>query len=159
MTAETVKMNEEPTPDAALGSPEVLASRLVNAIPSENRWGERIGPIYTAARLTEILNISRQAISDRTKTRSLWGLKTADGHVVYPARQFTRNFEVLPGLSDVLRVFKGVPVDDWTLASWLVARQPDLSRKSILDWLEGDTRRDMQLPLLLAKRTAHRWSH
>lgn len=131
---------------------------LGDALPSQSRWGERIGPVYTAARLVEVLGVSHEAISGQTESCALWGLTTADGHTVYPARQFTADFEVLPGLSDVLRVFNGVPVDDWSLASWLLSGQLDLSGKSVLDWLEEGTGRGLETPLLLAERTARRWS-
>ncbi len=60
-------------------------------------------------------------MADRRERRTLLGLKTADGIVVYPTFQFNHHNQVLAGLPEILQCFRGSGMDDWTLAGWLVA--------------------------------------
>lgn len=92
-------------------------------------WGQVVGPVLTEAQVSEMLGVSSEDIADLVAGRSLLGLHTRDGQLVYPEFQF-KNGRVLDGLSEVLGVAVGV-VDDWTLASWLVVDQPTLGRSII----------------------------
>jgi hypothetical protein len=145
-------------PAGTLGSPEELAERMLSAVPAgDSPWVKIIGPAYTGSSLARALGVSRQRVSERASERTLWALKTADGHAVYPAAQFDTEFKVIPGLMDVLKSFDEADVDDWTLASWVMSAHRELEGASVIDWLrrhpEGSTE-----PFRLARRTAHRWS-
>lgn len=82
-------------------------------------------------------------------------MTTSDGKVLYPVLQFAGR-DLIAGLADVLGVFRDVPVDGWTLASWLVSPSPDLDGMSVLDWLRVN--RKVSAAQALAKATAARWS-
>lgn len=137
-----------------LGTPTEFAQRIYGFLPRRSPWAHVVGPVYTTAQLEKILGVSRQAIADRVRRRTLLGLHTQDGHVVYPVFQF-EGTQVIGGLSEVLRIVVGA-VDDWTLASWLVATQPTLG-VSIIDALNES---GASGPVMtLASATAERWSH
>lgn len=143
-------------PEQVLGSAEHVAELMVQSVPTPSAWSDVIGPAHTGASLARKLNISRQAVSERTRHRTLWGLKTADAHMVYPTSQFDRSNVVLPGLSEILRIFDAAHVDDWTVAGWLNALQPQLGDRTPLHALRSERTRDQAIAL--ARKTAHRWS-
>lgn len=120
---------------AELGSAEVLAERMVAALPSPSPWGE-LGPFYSSAKIAQILGgISRQAVADRRGRGTLLGLKTADGAWVYPAFQLDEHNAVLSGLPDILKILTASGVDEWTLASWLTSTMGSLGDLSPVEWL------------------------
>jgi hypothetical protein len=73
---------------------------------------------------------------------------------VYPAFQFA-NRVVVPGLNQVLTRLVDA-VDDWTLASWLRAGQPELGGASVMDRLTADGRAE-EAVLRMAENAAERW--
>ena len=107
----------------AFHSASELARKMLSAVPEPSDWDDLLGPFYRTRQLAEILGLSTRAVQRRRQQRSLLGLKTEDGILVYPAFQLDADNLVLAGLPDVLRCFRNVPVDDWTLAGWLVAPQ------------------------------------
>lgn len=117
-----------------LGSPEELAARMVAAVPEPSPWDQLVGPVYTTGKVTALLGVSRQAVAERRSRRSILALETSDGAVVYPAFQFHQG-ALLPGLPKLLRRFPLETVDGWTLAAWLVAPQPGLEGRSVVEWL------------------------
>ncbi|MGH9917853.1 MAG: hypothetical protein ACRD6W_03110, partial [Nitrososphaerales archaeon] len=135
------------------GSPQVAARRIVEMLPKSSPWAPIAGPVYRTGQLQELLGISRQAIADRTKRRTLFALHTDDGHVVYPAFQF-EGPDVLDGMSAVLRAV-GDSIDEWTLLSWLRTPQPRLGA-NVIDYLSGGG--DLPLAVEAAQRAAERWS-
>lgn len=141
-----------------MGSAEELAERMLQAVPEVSRWDELLGPFYGTNQVARMCGgISRQALADRRERRTILGLKTADGVVVYPSFQFDEQNRVLTGLSEVLQCFKGVDVDDWTLAGWLVSPSRSLGGRSAVQWLrEG---RHPETVLTLARDAARRFSH
>ncbi|HLE69952.1 MAG TPA: hypothetical protein VJH87_09745 [Vicinamibacteria bacterium] len=141
---------------AELGTAGEIAERMVATVPAPSAWNEILGPFYSTPKLARILGgVSRQALADRRKRRSLLGLRTVDGAVVYPLFQFNERNEVLPGLSDVLQTFDPDDVDDWTLAAWLVAPQRSLGGSSIVRWLASG--RPSKVALDLARAQASRY--
>jgi hypothetical protein len=76
--------------------------------------------------------ISWQAVAERRESRTLLGLQTADGLVVYPTFQFNHGDEILTGLPEILESFRGGGVDDWTLAGWLVSPLASLGGRSVI---------------------------
>jgi len=118
--------------ESELGSPTEFGELMFRSIPKRSPWDEIVGPVYTTEQVQMIFGGSRQSISDRVKRRTLLRLRTSDRHNVYPAFQFEGR-QVLGGLSEILKITVD-EVDDWTLASWLVAEQPGLG-SSVIDVL------------------------
>lgn len=111
-----------------------LARRMTAAFPSPYPWDGQIGPFYTTQKLVDLLGCSRQAINDRVHRSTLLALRTSDDVLVYPIWQFEGD-HVVPGLGDVLSVFRGARIDPWLIASWLRAPQYNLDERSVVDWL------------------------
>jgi hypothetical protein len=139
---------------ALLGSPGDLAKRMLAAVPATQPWDEQIGPFYDTAELTAWLGISKQALNDRVRRSRMLAVTTADGRVVYPARQFDGR-QIVAGLADALAKFRGTPVDGWAIAAWLTTPAAALRGKTPLDWLHHGN--DAQRVAGLAEETA-RWA-
>lgn len=138
-----------------LGSAQDVANSLVGLLPSHSPWAEVVGPVYTTEQVRELMGApSRQAIDDRVRRRTLFSLRTRDGHRVYPTFQFSGRM-VVTGLSDVLKKVVGA-VDGWTLASWLRAEQPELGGVSVMDCLKAEGRANESV-LRVAMNAADRW--
>ena len=140
---------------ARLGSPAELARRMLAVVPAAHPWDEQIGPFYDTAGLVRWLEVSKQALSDRVRRRRLLAVTTADGRILYPARQFADR-RLVAGLSETLAAFRDVPVDGWAVAAWLTTPSIALAGASPLDWLRAG---DEPGPVLLAaQQTAARWA-
>src|SRR3954465_11322221 len=121
-----------------IGRPEDVARRMLATVPEPSRWDDLLGPFYGGGQVAKLLGgISRQAVADRRERRTLLGLKTADGVVVYPTFQFDDRNQVLPGLAEILQAFRDSAVDDWTLAGWLVAPSKALRGQSVVQALRA----------------------
>lgn len=141
-----------------IGPPEELARKMVEVVPEPSRWDDLLGPFYTTAKVSEIWGgVSRQALADRRERRTLLGLKTSDGVLVYPTFQFNEHNDILAGLPDVLQCFRGSDVDDWTLAGWLVSPSRALDGRSPVEWLKAG--RNPAPVVKLARDAAQRFSH
>lgn len=144
------------SPDA-LGSPDDLAARMLAAVPQPSPWSE-LGPYYSTAGIARVLGgISRQAVEERRRRRTILALRTADGVWVYPAFQLDDRNRVVTGLAEVLARFQPQTTDDeWMVASFLAAPQPGLDGRSVVDHLRagGDLRRALDL----AGERAARWA-
>ena len=140
-----------------IGRPEDVARRMLATVPEPSRWDDLLGPFYSGGQVAKLLGgISRQAVADRRERRTLLGLKTADGVVVYPTFQLNHRNEALPGLPEILQCFRGSGVDDWTLAGWLVSSMPALDGRSVVEALRDGV--DMKPLLTLARDAARRFS-
>ena len=132
--------------------------RMLQVVPTVSRWNDLLGPFYSTNQVAKISGgISRQALADRRERRTILELKTADGVVVYPAFQFYEKNRVLNGLSEVLQCFRGVGVDDWTLAGWLASPSRALEGRSAIEWLRLG--KELEPVLVLARDAARRFSH
>lgn len=123
---------------------------------SRRRWDDLLGPFYTTRQVAKLLGaVSRQAVADRRRRRTLLALRKADGVVVHPAFQFDEQNRVLEGLPAVLQVLAASGVDEWTLAGWLVSPAGSLEGKTPIAWLrEG---RDPKPLLALAQDASERF--
>lgn len=131
--------------------------RMLQAVPAVSRWNDVLGPFYGTNQVVQMCGgISRQALAGRRKRRTILGLKTADGVVVYPAFQFDAKNLILRGLPEALQCFRGVDVDDWTVAGWLVSPSQDLGGRSVAEWLRLG--RELEPALALARDAARRFS-
>lgn len=141
-----------------IGSAKDVARRMLEAVPLPGRWDDALGPFYGTGQVAKILGgVSRQAIADRRERRTLLGLKTADGVMVYPTFQFDDRNQVLPGLAEILQAFRASEADDWTLAGWLVSPSKSLRGQSVIQWLKNGG--DLAAALTLARDAARRFAH
>ncbi|HEX6568163.1 MAG TPA: hypothetical protein VF015_03330 [Acidimicrobiales bacterium] len=144
------------TPDE-LGDPETLAARMLAAVPEPSPWAE-LGPFYSTTGMARVLGgVSRQAVEERRRRRTILALRTSDGVWVYPAFQLDHRNRVVQGLAEVLDRFHPQTRDDeWMVASFLAAAQPGLGGFSIVDHLL--TGGDLAAAVDLADERAARWA-
>lgn len=121
---------------AEVASPQELAERMLAIVPRPSRWDDLLGPFYGPGQVAEVLGgISRQAVAERRQRRTLLGLRTADGHWVYPVFQFDEHNAVRTGLPELLGILGASGVDDWSLAGWLVSPLRTLDGATPIEWL------------------------
>jgi hypothetical protein len=141
----------------ALGDPDDLAARMLAAVPQPSPWAE-LGPFYSTAGIARVLGgVSRQAVEERRRRRTILALRTADGAWVYPAFQLDGDNRVVRGLAEVLDRFAPAGTDDeWMVASFLTAPQPGLGGRSVAEHLHDGG--DLVAVLDLASERADRWA-
>lgn len=138
-----------------LGAPEDLADRMLATLPAPHPWDKQIGPFYDTPRLVKLLGVSKQAIADRVRRRTLLAATTKNGRVVYPTFQFDGH-RVRGPVAEVLSVFKGTPVDGWAVGAWFTTPSTALGGATPVEWLyEGG---DVHLVWTLARDANHRWA-
>src|SRR5262245_103739 len=142
---------------ADLGDPDELAARMLAAVPQPSPWAE-LGPFYSTSGLARVLGgVSRQAVEERRRRRTVLALRTADGAWVYPAFQLDGRNQVVAGLADVLGRFRPeTPDDEWMVAAFLAAPQPGLGGDSIVGHLRDGG--DPTQAVVLAGDRAARWA-
>ncbi len=141
----------------ALGDPDELAERVAASAPlAPSPLEELTGPFYDTAGLRAWLAVSRQALLDRVKARTLLGMQTGNRTWVYPAWQFTPDRGTIPHLATLLRTLSEGSTDPWTWALWLCAPDEDLDGMTSAQWLAAG--RDPQPVLAEAQRDAARWA-
>jgi hypothetical protein len=142
---------------ADLGDPDELAARMLATVPAPSPWRE-LGLFYTTSGLARVLGgVSRQAIEERRRRRTVLALRTADGAWVYPAFQLDGRNRVVPGLADVLERFRAeTPDEEWMVAAFVAAPQPGLGDRSIVEHLRAGG--DPAQALALADERASRWA-
>jgi hypothetical protein len=141
----------------ALGDPDVLAARMIGVVPQPSPWAE-LGPFYSTTGIARVLGgITRQAVEERRRRRTILALRTADGVWVYPAFQLDDRNRVVRGVADVLvRFSPQTSDDDWMVASFLAAPQRAFGGSTIVDHLR--TGGDLADALALANERAERWA-
>ena len=140
-----------------LGDADTLAERMLATVPEPSPWAE-LGPFYSTAGIARVLGgVSRQAVEERRRRRTILALRTADGAWVYPAFQLDGRNRVVAGLAEVLARFPADGADDeWMAAAFVAAPQPGLDGRSIVDHLrDGGAPADV---LALADERAARWA-
>jgi hypothetical protein len=142
---------------ADLGDPDELAERMLAAVPAPSPWRD-LGPFYSTAGLARVLGgVSRQAVEERRRRRTILALRTADDVWVYPAFQLDERNRVVRGLPQVLERFQpGTPDDEWMVAAFVAAPQPGLDDRSIVDHLCSGG--DLDPVLALANERARQWA-
>jgi hypothetical protein len=140
-----------------LGDADSLAARMLAAVPEPSPWAE-LGPFYSTAGIARVLGgVSRQAIEERRRRRTILALRTADGTWVYPAFQLDERNRVVAGLALVLAQFRPeAPDDEWMVAAFVAAGDPSLGGRSIVDHLRDGG--DIADVLPLAAERADRWA-
>jgi hypothetical protein len=142
---------------AALGDPDDLATRMLAAVPQPSPWAQ-LGPFYSTTGFARVLGgVSRQAIDERRRRRTVLALRTAEGAWVYPAFQLDDHNHVVPGLAEVLdRFHPTTPDAEWMVAAFLAAPQPGLGGRTIVEHLRDGG--DKEAVVDLADDRATRWS-
>src|SRR4029453_14358831 len=139
------------------GDPDHLAARSLAPGPRPPPWAE-LGPYYSTAGIARVLGgVSRQAVEERRRRRTILALRTADDLWVYPAFQLDDRNRVVRGLGDVLARFRPATADDeWMIAAFVAAPQPELGGGTIVDHLAGGG--DLADVVALADERAERWA-
>jgi hypothetical protein len=142
---------------ADLGDPDELAARMLAAVPAPSPWRD-LGPFYSTSGLARVLGgVSRQAIEERRRRRTILALRTADDIWVYPAFQLDDRNRVVRGLAQVLNRFRPeTPDDEWMVAAFVAAPQPGLGDRSIAEHLRSGG--DVAQVVVLADDRARRWA-
>jgi len=136
---------------------EHFGRRAALLAASDLLWEREIGRLLTAAEVSELLGVSKQAVSQQVQALSLLALPVGRRGYGFPHWQFGRNGQPLPGLTKVLRAFRREPAlrtadtgsrpararwiveTPWTIAAWLVSRQSELDDRTPVDLLhEGE---------------------
>jgi len=127
-------------------------------------WNEFLGPFWATSQVSRLLDLTDEEVRKRYEERRLLGCKTQDGSILFPTFQFVQNeqdqsWHLIEGLDTVVSVFAGIKSHhvDWTLASWIRARRSDLEGESIIDYLKAG--KGLEIPLVIARDAANRWSH
>lgn len=150
-------------------APAELARRMLSVAPvpaPTNRMAEQVGPEFLDTNGVSVMlakpgaePVSKQAVEQRRKRRSLLALQTSDGRWIYPTWQF-RDHGVIPGLSEVLVAFdrdsrEPAPFSTWSIGTWLTTPLDDLGGATAVQWLGAGA--DCEHLLKLARDTANRW--
>lgn len=139
----------------SLGSPDHVAGRMLATVPTAHPWDEQTGPFYDTPGVVRLLGVSKQAVADRVRRRTLLAASTAQGRVVYPIWQFDGS-KINAAISTVLTAFRHVTVDGWAIASWFTTPAASLDGATPVQWLRG--RREAGPVRELARDTARRWA-
>ena len=141
---------------ATLGDPDEIATAMVAALPLGHAFDVISGPFYDTAGLVAWLGITRQALHQRVRSRSVLACPLADGGRVYPTWQFLDNGATIPALADVLGALADWDADEWMVALWMRAPNDDLGGLQPSEWLRQGS--DPEQVIALAQAVASQWS-
>lgn len=137
-----------------------VAQRAINAIPRKH-LGQFVGPVYNTKGLRNLLDVSRETISQYVKKNQLLGIRTNNGFV-FPLFQFEEGVEKLTvrsEIKEILEIFAG-SVDGATIAYWLnkpvtvPGRNEQNPTETPLDFI---SKGDVELLYSIAREYAHLW--
>jgi hypothetical protein len=143
-------------PAIADTDPAELAEQLLAAVPTRHDLDRLTGPFYDTAGLTKWLDVSRQALDDRTKKGTLLMCPLQDGTRVYPAWQFRNDRTTVPHLAALLKILRVGAESPWTVATWLRTPLSQLDGVDPVSWL--DRGGEPEAVLAVARADADRWS-
>lgn len=137
-----------------LGAPREVADRMLAVVPMAHPWDEQVGPFYDTPGVVRLLGISKQAVADRVRRRTLIATITTNGRHLYPTFQFDRA-RIVPRISEVAAVFRSTPADGWAIASWFTTPAVTLNGQTPAQWLRAGN--DPDPVASLADDAAARW--
>lgn len=138
-------------------APQDLAERALSTLPQHSRLAEDTGPFYNTASLKKWLDVSRQRLDTRVREGTLLMCLTSDRQRVYPVWQFDIKGGVLPGIAEVIEVFRGVGLEPgWAVAKWLNVPNPDLGDSKASALLAAG---EVEAVVNAARHHAERMSH
>jgi len=97
-------------------------------------WDRKIGPFLDAAGVLNVAALSEHELTVCEEFGDILALPTV-GHldVLYPAFQFGRRGELLPGLREVSRALSEIGIDTWDIALWLTTVRKIYGGKCAID--------------------------
>jgi hypothetical protein len=105
-----------------------LGRRLARLSVAPLLWSKAVGERWDVRRVTEFLDVSRQAVYKRVSTGSLLGLR-GEGTTWFPVWQFdAENRIVRPVVARLIEAFQRMDdhVDPLVIASWAATASPSL---------------------------------
>jgi hypothetical protein len=138
--------------EKAMDPPTARRAALVAA--AAQAWENELGPLLTSGQVRDLLGgVSRQRVDELLKSHRLIGLRDSGGRWRFPAFQFLDGRLLEPLISAFWAVTAGA-ISDWTAASWCVAPDEALQRRTPLDWARGGD--DPERLLTVARQDAAR---
>lgn len=151
--AELINLGGDPR--EVLGEASAVAELMLSAVPATHAWDAQIGPFYDTPGVCRLLGISKQAVADRVRRRTILSGTSRQGRAVYPVFQF-RGRHLVGAISEVAARFRDVPVDDWAVSAWFTTPAADLDGKTPARWLLDNGPVDPVREL--AEQTVRRWA-
>jgi hypothetical protein len=97
-------------------------------------WENELGPSLSSAQVRALLgDVSRQRVDELLRSRRLIGLRDSAGRRQFPLFQFHDGRPLEPLVAAYWIVADGA-ASEWTAASWCVARDEALERRSPVEW-------------------------
>ncbi|MFJ3301416.1 hypothetical protein [Streptomyces bacillaris] len=120
-------------------------------------WARAVGDRIQTAELTEMLDLSRQALQKRVRSHTLIGLP-GKRTTHYPRWQFDfARGEILPATERVLRIFRATgEFDPYMIAAWMNEPCTELGEERPADLLEDEGR--VGKVFEQARTVAKRWA-
>ena len=112
---------------------EPLAPAFIRGIEASRRLIDKHGGAFTAVKVAEALDISRQMVDKRRRAGKLLAVSTGRHGYRYPVWQFDES-GVVPGLDDVLKVLSAH--DEWMQVAFFVSKDPRLANRAPIDALK-----------------------
>ena len=149
------RLGRVPVDEAENFDVDQVAAAMLSAMPVEHPF-EDLGPFYDTGGLVTWLDITRQALHQKVKSRQLLRLSTGDGQNVYPAWQFTPTGRTVPGLGPVLKILLPA-TDEWTAAIWLTTPSERLGGRPAVELLSTGRPDLLEAVTAAASTDASRW--
>lgn len=136
---------------------EVLAKRAALGVAAEGIWEDAIGPMLTTQYVSEILGVSRQALSQKAHDGRILRLRDERDQIRYPAWQFdTVTKRVFDAVPRVCSIFHEANVDPWMVVSFFTTGQPELDGQPPCKRLRENNTFEIEVA---AKRTCETLAH
>jgi hypothetical protein len=129
------KIVEERPPELSDEELIELGRRAASYAVAPLLWSADIGDRWDARRVTEFLDVSRQAVYKRVRTGSLLGLQ-GSGTTWFPVWQFDPDRRVVRRVvASIIAEFRGADpdLDPLVIAAWVTAPNPQLDGVSPAD--------------------------
>ncbi|MXP20266.1 hypothetical protein GIY30_02690 [Gordonia sp. HNM0687] len=142
---------------SALDDPDVLAERMIAALPLGDPYDALIGPFYDMQGIIGFLGITKNAVVKRLRAGHLIGcqLANASRSWVFPTWQFGGEPVLVDGMAEAWAIVT-VDADPWTAAAWMCSGNAGLDGTTPVAWLRAG--RPVDDVVAAARRTAARWS-
>lgn len=132
-----------------------LGQRAARSAMGPVIWAERAGRMIDTHHASELMRLTRQAISKRVAAGTLLGFP-GRGTTHFPVWQFTDEWEVSPDAREIFQIFKSAlgRLDPYVVTSWMATESEELNGLSPSQWL---TKKEDSEPVIAeARRAAER---
>jgi hypothetical protein len=121
-------------------------------------WRRVLGPLLSVDEVQQRLGlVSQREVAELVRRKQLLALPTREGRIVYPAFQFDEQGRVFPDIERIIRIFDGIALTPYTIASWLNGPKDYLDGETPIRWLQLE--RDVDPVIAGAEVAAARLSH